>query len=371
MKLQNFNIITLFILFVTTLSMHSMEQENKELYSFFHLPVEIQQQIVFPLVTQITEDNADELQESIKTFFKFNRVCTYVNKNLIFPWMALELATKNRMMQEVNALMTKISHKECLIGVRSCDLYFHQHREKVSFGYNKYCAIALALVSSGADPDIIDSTFSTTLIYKAVHAQDVLAVELLLNYHADPYQESFDEDQLIVMLLDDPTNVSQWWDSVPHYPIFFHVTTEAILALFLKKIDKNIVLSMPYSKLMISLCRYNHYSPEVMQAWLAYGIPANYIWNDDLCILHICVHEYYQNPFDFKDTNSFLKKLELLLKVIPNMVNKKNDRGKTPMDIASYDWSDKNEIIDVHEKIIALLRKYGGKTAQELEVENV
>lgn len=383
MKLHICSAVTLFI-FLINLCASGMKHNddalcvqtttNNDPYQFMCLPLELQQQIAFPSgsITHITEGNADELKEQIKTFFTCKRVCKQINKNFVFPWIVLELATKNRMMQEINALMTKLSHKQCLTAKRSCDLYFHEHPEKVSFGYKKYCAIALALMYSGAGADITDEMVSTTLLSKAVHAQDELAVALLLNHHADPYQKSFDEDQLASTILGSNTPFSQIAHSDIELlycnPIFSRVTTLPILELFHKKIDKQVALNMPEAKWIIVECRYNQYPPEIMNAWITYGFPVRCMWPDNACMVHTFLSDYYQNSCNFKDTNSFLKKLELLLKVIPDMVNKQNDNGITPIDIAyAYQHGPCNVAKDMHKNIIALLRQHGAKSSKELE----
>jgi hypothetical protein len=384
MKLHICSAVTLCILLIITTSASGMEHNDDALcvqattynypYQFMCLPLELQQQIVFPggSITQITEDNADELTAQIRTFFRFMSVCKYAHENITFPWMTLELATKNRMMQEVNALMTKSSHKECFTAKRAFHLYLHEHPEKVSFGYNKYCAIALALVYSGAGADITDKTVSTTLLSKAVHAQDEPAVALVLNHQADPYQKSFDEDQLAATILGCNVTFSQigHTDMQQLYcnPIFSRATTLPIFELFREKIDKQVALNMPESRWIITEFRYNQYPPEIMEAWIAYGFPVRCIWPDNSCMLHTFLGDYYQSPCSFKDTNSFLKKIELLLKVIPDMVNTKNDKGITPIDIAyTYQNSPCNVAKDVHEKIITLLRQHGAKSSKELE----
>jgi hypothetical protein len=372
MTLQRFNAAALFILLIITISAHGMEQNNNNTHALICFPPELQHQIVFPCgitITQVTEDNADELKECIKTFFRFKRVCKQFNKNFKGPWADLALATKNKMMQEVNALMTKRTHKECLTARYACDFrFFHEHPEKVSLGYKKYRVISLALVCSGADADITDKMTSTTCLSKAVYAQDTVAVALLLNHKADPYQEAFEEDQLAATILGRNIAFSKIWYGnngiLGCSPIYFLATTGPILELFLEKIDKQIVLESE-SGWHIGKCRYDHYSLEVTKTWLEYGFSVDY----NPCFLHLCLNDYYQSPFNFRG-DIFFKKIELLLKVIPHMINNKDKDGSTPLDIAYKKHGNYSIKINAHEKIIALFRKYGGKTAQELEEEN-
>ena len=380
MTLQIGKALTLFICLINTMSMHGMKRNNyallaqeAETYNYTHplisLPLEVQQQIVFPcdtMVMQVTEDNADELNEQIKTFFRFNSVCKYFNKKLKFPWLNLELVTINKMMQEVNLLITKLSCKECFDDDYGT-VFRHGRTEKISACYKRYCAIALALVCSGAGADITDCS-STTLISKSVHAKDELAVALLLNYNADPYQQSFFENQIIALMIEEQYHmkgnnkfeISYEHENLP--AICFRSPTVAIAKLFLEKVDKQKLLSLPRSKQIISEFTSDFYPPEVMQLWLDYGIDARHCLEDNSqfhWLIGECYHGY--------SIDNCLRKLELLLNIIPDIVNMKNSDGRTPIDQAEERMQWSTVTAENYAKIIALLRQYGGKTAQELE----
>jgi len=371
MKLQKLYALITFITLITTLSAHAMEQDHHDMHPLLCLPQEIQQQIVFPsgsTVIQVTEDNADELVKQIKTFFRFKRVSRYCNENLKFPWIGINLEIKNRMMQEVNVLMMRCSLQECTEAI-SCNVYFHDHSEEVSSGYKKYRVIPLALVLSGAGADITDKTASTTCLSKAVHAKDELAVEFLLNHTADPYQLAFDEDKLAGIMLDGDYQIS--YDDAT-VPICFYATTVPIVKLLLEKIDRQTLLNMPASNWIIGAFRHKHYPLEVMNTWLKYGISPRYIWNDNSSVLHTFIADHYQqNRWEFSRCDIFLKKMEALLELIYDMVNTTTDRGRTPMDFAENYMLSSEVKIDDHQKLIALLRKYGGKTSQKLEAEKL
>ncbi len=174
MKLQKLSILTTFLVLIIALSAHGMEpnydaviaiqqaEEHNRTHPLLCFPLELQHQIAFPCgttITQVTEDNADELKEQVKAFFTFKKVCKCFNEKLKFPWTDVDLATKNKMMQEVNVLMTQLARKEYS---KVCNRWdFYKHSEKVSFGYKKYRAIPLALVCSGADADVTNGTVST------------------------------------------------------------------------------------------------------------------------------------------------------------------------------------------------------------------
>jgi len=393
MELQRFNALTLFIFLITAISTYGMEKNNhvslnleeastyNSRHSLICLSLELQQQIVFPCdtITEITEGNADKLNEQIKTFFSFNRVCKYFKEKFKFPWSNLTTDQKNKMLQEVNVLMTKSTLKECsIINLKSVCCY--QHPEKVSFGYKKYRVIPLALVCSGADADVTDRTASTTTICKATQAQDVLAVDLLLKHKADPYQMSFDEHHLASIMLNKTTPYQVSYADAK-IPICFLSPTAAIVELFLAKMDKQTLLDMPISEYITALLVRNFCSPEVVKIWLEYGINTRYI-EGDKNILHLWIDYYYREGRYAVD--NFLKKLELLLNAACDMVNVKEFNGgfyypsnNTAIDLAE---SLKEQGIfgalifklnsEDHEKIIVLLRKHGGKTAQGLESES-
>ncbi len=380
MKLQRFNALALFIFLINTMSVSGMKRSNYDpldlesstynsIHSLICLPGELQQQIVFPcdiMVMQVEEDNADELNEHIKTFFRFNSVCKYFNKNLKFPWLNLELVTKNKMMQEVNLLITKLSCKECLDDDYGT-VFRHGRTEKISACYKRYCTIALALVCSGAGADITDCS-STTLISKSVHAKDELAVALLLNYNADPYQQSFFENQIIALMIEEQYQmegnnkfkISYEHENLP--AICFRSPTVAIAKLFLEKVDKQNLLSLPRSKQIISEFTSDFYPPEIMQLWLDYGIDARHCLEDNSQFHWLIGECYHGHPID-----NCLRKLELLLNIIPDIVNMKNNDGRTPVDQAEVHMQWSTDTAENYVKIIALFREYGGKTAKELE----
>lgn len=322
MKLQNFNIITLSMLFVITLSMHGMEQENNELHPLLHLPIEIQQQIVFPGYTNdiaIHREKMDELREVAKTFFIFNILSKDFNQHFKLPWQNLELAKKNEMLQNV---LGRVKW----------------------FGYKEYRMVPLVLVYSGADVDI-KSKIHDTFLCEAVCKNDETAVTMLLAHGADPYQVDNDNGK----------------------PICFYALTVVMAELFLKKFDKDKLLNR-YS----GFCDLLHpeQSSEIMTVWFDYGVNPRHIYagsNDD-CLWHCLVRSLYW----YGNTMQNIRvKSELLLQRIPDMISTINACGETPLDMAiRADRHNNCCLHDAHKELIAFFRKHGAKTAQELEEEN-
>ena len=335
------------------------------------LPLEVQQDFIFPChtnITDVTEDNIDEMNEQIKTFFACSRVCKHFNKKLKLPWADLKLKKKNKLSQDINLLLTKLVHKKHLIV--KC---FYDH-EIVSRVYKKYRLIPLALVYSGAGADIIYWTpeiASTTCIFKAVHAKDELAVAMLLAHGADPYQMSFNKSKLAGSVF---CNGYQLCYADVNLPICFRASTVAIARLFLEKIEKEKFLNTPKLKHVIFELIYGDYPLELIELWINYGINVRSIKDSRKAnILHVCASLGFNRNESEEDTDNFLKKVELLLTVVPDMVNNKDSIGFTCIDILE-DGHFGPELTDTamvnEEKTIALFRKYGGKSSIELEEEH-
>ncbi len=381
MKLQ---ICTLFIFLISMVSVYGMEQNNyaelalqAKIYNRTHpllcLPLELQQQLVFPchtIVMQVTEDNVDELNEQIKTFFACSHVCEYFNKNLKLPWENLKLEKKNELLQCANLLLTKLVYKKyCAAG--SVCLYRDEIAPQV---YKKYRLIPLALVYSGAGADITYWTpeiASTTCLSKAVHAKDESAIAMLLAHGADPYQMSFNEAELAGSVL---CNEYQLCYADVNLAICFRASTVTIARLFLEKIEKEKLLNNPKLKHVIFELIYGDYPLELIELWINYGINVRSIKKSRKAnILHVCASLGFNRNESEEDTDKFLKKVELLLTIVPDMVNNKNSIGFTCIDILedSHFGSELTDTAMVNEeKTIAVFRKYGGKSSRELEEEH-
>ncbi len=136
------------------------------------------------------------MKEVVKTFFVFNIVSKYFNQNLKLPWVGLDLAKKNEMLEGIIDYMTVLP-------------------------YEKYRTVPLALVYSGANADAKPKSLHTCLD-TAVGEDDEPAVAMLLKYGANPYQT----------------------DDRYGKQICFRASTVPIAKLFLEKIDdKEKVLS--------------------------------------------------------------------------------------------------------------------------------
>lgn len=126
----------------------------------------------------------------------------------------------------------------------------------------------------------------------------------------------------------------------------------------------------------------NQYSVEILKFYLKNGANVQELNSDKASLLHKLasvnvIHNFTMqinaptrydcNKFD----DSLLKKGELLLNAIPNMINAVNKQGQTPIDVAQQslkkvEESGNTQAIVVLKQLIELFRNYDGLTAQEL-----
>ncbi len=397
MTLQICNALTIFIFLINMVSMHGMEQNNNDLHPLLQLPAEVQQQIIFPCgiaMTEITEDNVDELNENIKVFFNFSRVCKYLHGMLKFPWIDVKLITKNSMMLDVLALMEQRSYEQYSIQ-DATELWSYKHPELVSFGYKKYRIIPLALVYSDACADVVKDERDrleeknylkvecslgcgriapygeTSCLSKAMLAQDIGAIKFLLDHGADIYQESLDEQGLAYCRR--KKQCKCWYymtrstPTIRTHPICFHSPTIEVAQLFCEKADKQTLLSHSVSCAAYFELEHDYYTPDIMKFWFDYGIEAKKSGGKKSIIVDFIVGLKIDKRIAI---DNFFKKAVLLLDKNPDQVNVKNYNSKeTLLDLMKSDWCSSIASND-RESIIALLRQYGAKTSQELEVEN-
>jgi len=322
MTLQKLYTLITFIILIITRSAHAMEQDPHDLHPLLCLPQEIQQQIVFPSYNAAEIDGwqLGILKEVAQTFFIFNILSKEFHDHFKLPWSDFKREQKNHILKEVIRCM-----------------------EVGSVNYDKYCMVPLLLIYSGADVDIMPENHSTCLD-AAMTEDDERAIAFLLNHNANPYQ-LYDNEM----------------------PICFYATTNDILNLFLQKVDKNELLSKSEHVAQILLRTWC--PPAIMAFWLDYGVNPRVIDQHGYCILHKLVE--YMRAYGGVTIEDILTKGELLLERIPDLINWKNDQGRTPIDLAEWErgctirvrfaWTD---------KIIKLLRKYGGKSSRELEAES-
>jgi hypothetical protein len=341
------------------------KQGNDTACSLACLPTDILQKILLPshlALTQIAQANIDILKKEIINFFAYKRVNTHFYATCIFPWLDWSVKKKNDLLREVTWLMTRLTYNEC-----SHLEYSLVSFRDVSFGYKKYYSIALALIYSGAHPDTTDHA-STTCLSKALYAHDKVSVEMLLEYGADPYQNSVDECWLVMSrkysMLKFIVDAEMCIPYKNGSALCFRSPTTAMAELFISKLDKKILLTESISKWALTEMRHHYFTPELIHFWFNYGLSPLYTWNGDFSIFHQFIEYYKDVEISIED---FLKKVTILLDRVSSIINMQDHLKRTPLDLIMH-------YIDIGffkmrpdcQKVIKLLRSYGGKTSEEL-----
>jgi len=146
-------------------------------------------------------------------------------------------------------------------------------------------------------------------------------------------------------------------------PLFFYAKTVEIAQMF---IDNGVNLrATDIRGNVLWHIVINHYPSDLMLLYLKHNVdPKKLSQLDGSCLLYALAKQKRTN-----NTDDFLKKGELLLAAIPDMVNALNKDGKTPVDIAQESLETLqpgSETYKAFEALITLFKERGGKTAQEL-----
>lgn len=206
------------------------------------------------------------------------------------------------------------------------------------------CNIAIQLLEKGVN-SILEKAANPN---KMVNGTSLLHKALILNH-----------DGLVKALFKYDANYNET-DCLRKYPIFFDAQTVEIVQLFIDKQvdvgqkdldDCNVLWHLIDSK----------FSAELMRFYLQHNVNANHIckW-DGSCVLH----SFAENKV-ITDVDQFLKKVRLLLKKSPDMVNTVNNNGETPIASAERTiktWGEKYPAcVEPLQKLIELFKNYGQK----------
>ena len=134
-------------------------------------------------------------------------------------------------------------------------------------------------------------------------------------------------------------------------PVFFQSKSTKIIQLF---IDNGANLNTPGSTFpnVLWYCAAN---PELVQFYINKGVNPRRLTTEKKSILHHMSH------FIINDDNpQTLKAIPLLLNTVGDMINDIDAKGKTALDLLIECGRPK-------QNIIALFKKYGAKTSQELK----
>lgn len=149
-------------------------------------------------------------------------------------------------------------------------------------------------------------------------------------------------------------------------PVFFNpcLTIEMIELLIDNRLNIHAISIRSKTNVLWYVCRnINQYSSKFLDFYLKKGVnPKALDTYDNSCLFH----ELARSCFNFIDDNNLLENVNLLLHAIPDMMNTLDINGQTPTDIAC-----KKQSSFKCPRLIALFRKHGGLTAQELLKEKM
>jgi hypothetical protein len=188
------------------------------------------------------------------------------------------------------------------------------------------------LIYAQAQPNVWDPEFCyqhSTLLYQATCHDDAEMVQLLFAFGADPHEESMEN------------------------PTFWNTRNSTMLQLFIaqgvdvRKCGKN------NTNVLWELVWAWNADIHLMKFYLERGVSPRLLDQDGASILHHVIK--WSNMSTNRSINPRMPKIALLLSTIPDMVNTRNDAGKTPLDCAKQ---------TTHSNpVVTLFMKYGGKTS--------
>jgi len=335
---RTLNALFISTIFLGTMSVHSMENSynnytqkallaekyNDTVCLLTHLPNEKLIDI-FSFCLADDVDQVKSLEKSIKSFMRINMVCRNFNRLLTFETVGK--LCKNYALDDKNYALRSLM------------------RRTSAPDYKKSRLPMLILICAHASTTNKVNSYST-LLSTAVIEDDVPFVTTLFKHHVDPNE--------ILFCTSNPT--------------FFSVKTMKMAQLF---IDNGVKIHSTNSNATNVLwAMVNHeYPSELMEFYLMHHVDATKLTPySNSCLLHALgksTFRYYRTM----NLDDFLRKATLLLNAIPNMVNKLDRYGNTPLDNAqkSLEKSKKyNDFPEAFEKLIALYRKHGCLAGKEL-----
>ncbi len=254
------------------------------------------------------------LDDAIKTALALRVTCKTFYE---LPLEHFSKAYKHHDLTEKNRLLTSIN-------------YYKQY-------YNKICK-SLILTLAGTQDD--------SLIVEAIRHDDIETINILFEKNAVFNQTSYYST-----------------------PIFcFATKPETLKTLIENGVNLNQEVSFQENVLWYYI-RYNP-SSKLFKFCLDNHVNATAIdpSNGD-CLLHFLVNHPLCPPTDIND---YVKIGVLLLEKVPHLINKKNHKGKTPID-AAQEYNKNDSIITnnkgrkANKQLITLFKQHGGKTAKQLK----
>lgn len=204
---------------------------------------------------------------------------------------------------------------------------------------------ALALICAGANTE--SQVWKGYLLTQAVKYNDIPIATELFKHHANPN------------VLED------------FRPLFFDLTSVPMAKLFIDSgVDLNATSTHSSVNILWLMIRFHFYSAELLELYLQHGAnPKNLNPLDNSCLLH-----NLGNTDCIQDVDNFLKKAQLLLDAIPDMIDALDKNKQTPLDIAQASLDDSRlhgtpATVSALEQLIALFKECDNKRTQELKHE--
>jgi len=272
-------------------------------------------------------DSAKTLKKSIKNFIPLKFICKRFNKLLTYKtigefYKSYDLAIKNEVFKET--------------------------LKYLFFWYKIPNRLPILIINyAGADAHIENNDHTSNLLHNAVHFDDAHVLTVLLNHQANPNAKTTD---LV--------------------PVFFYAKTIKIAQMLIHH-GVNIHAKEDKSKTNVLWKTVTYeYPSKLMAFYLQHKVNAKEVCCGNYLLHDLVLHGYRDNDHDF------LTKAELLVEVIPDMINTLNINKDTPLDLAEEEL----KLVHIHpsynqrlakrtfKQLITLFKKYGGKTGQELGV---
>lgn len=234
-----------------------------------------------------------------------------------------------------------------------CSHYDPLYKDKVLFdiaksmharNYETKRVPALINIHAGADALVQTEWCDDILLQNAVLHDDEQMIKILFKNKANPNARCHGE------------------------PLFYHIKTVNIAQMF---VTRNCKIDAKYNQFCPNvLWRTMHqkYPSELLSFYLMYEVNAQTTLDRSQeevqggnCLLHELA-----NPTSLyiHDVQNFLRKGHILLAIMPQMINKRNNDGKTPTDLAheSFKAAKTHGKPEAFKRLIALFKQHGGIT---------
>jgi len=287
--------------------------------------VNIGLKVVFNYCHTQEDDQVKSIEKNVKNFVRLSATCKNFRERLTFETIGhfcqdYALVDKNKILKNLMKSMY----------------------------YNDYHSIRLPVllfICAHADINCLDDN----MLLQGMHSNDTQLVETFLKHHVDPNKYNIFE------------------------PIFFNARSAEIAQIFIDNGARLDPIDEYYNMNILCKTVQPWCSSEVLALYLKHKVNARLLSaRCNSCLLHHLV--FYNGELSARGLDEFIKKSELLFKAIPDMINWLNASNQTPLDdlktnLKIYEHKRKYPDNPLR-KVIALFRKYGCKTAQELTMQD-